>query len=93
MNLLFQLKRGFDSTQCGDPVIGLSLGNILEDHASTSHVLVLDELHGMIALLFGVGLEPLGKSRKSNVITVKVSSLRITKVSIKSNFSDYIALR
>merc|ERR1719184_108437 len=51
MNLLFQLKRGFDSTQCGDPVIGLSLGNILEDYASTSHVLVLDELHGMIAPL------------------------------------------
>ena len=88
MNLLFQLKRGFDSTQCRDPVIGLSLGNILEDNASTAHVLVLDELHGMIALLFGVCLKPLGKSRKGNVVTVKVSSLKIKKVSIKSDFFD-----
>ena len=88
MNLLFKLKRSFDSTQCRDPVIALSLGNILEDNASTSHVLVLDELHGMLTLLFGVCLKPLGKSRKGNVVTVKVSSLKITKLSIKSYLFD-----
>merc|ERR1712203_1195684 len=68
MNFLLQLQRGFDGTQCRDPVISLGLCNILEDNASTSHVLVLDELHGMVALFFRVGLEPLGKARKGNII-------------------------
>merc|ERR1712156_1115608 len=54
VNLLLEIERCLDGVEGRGPLVGLGLGDVLEDDTSAPHVLVLDELHGVIALLVGV---------------------------------------
>jgi len=74
VNLLLEVKRGFDSVDSRGPIVRLSLGDILEDNAATTPVLVADELHGVLAFLLRVLAEPLGESVQSHIIAIKVGS-------------------
>ena len=51
-------------------------GPHLKDDPSSSHVLVVDEFHGVVSLLCGVGAEPFGETRQGNVVTIKVGCLK-----------------
>jgi len=74
MDLLLQLEGSFHGGEGGSPLVCPGLGNVLEDDTPTSPVLVLDELHGVLAFLLGVLTEPLGEPVQCHVIAIKVSS-------------------
>ena len=48
----------------------------LKDDSSSSHVLVVDEFHGVVSLLYGVVAEPFGETRQGNVVTIEVGCLK-----------------
>jgi len=72
VDFLLEFERGLDGAECRVPVVCLGLGDVLEDDASAPHVLVLDELLGVLTLLVRVLPEPLGEPVQGNVVAVKV---------------------
>jgi len=74
VNLLLEIERCLDGVEGRGPLVGLGLSDVLEDDTSAPHVLVLDELHGVIALLVGVLTEPLGEAVQGHVVAVEVGS-------------------
>ena len=55
--------------------LGGGFVDILVDHAASTFVLVGHQLQGMLSFFFGVFVKLLGKAMKSDVVTIKKSSL------------------
>merc|ERR1719221_2009381 len=69
-----QLKGSLHGLQGSPPLHGGGLGDVLEDNSSSSSVLVLDELLGVVSLLVGVLLEEGVEAAVGDVIPVEVVS-------------------
>merc|ERR1712203_4447 len=67
-----QLKGSLHGLQGSPPLHGGGLGDVLEDNSSSSSVLVLDELLGVVSLLVGVLLEEGVEAAVGDVIPVEV---------------------
>merc|ERR1719232_2246099 len=74
VDLLLKFEGGLDGSEGGSPFVGPGLGNVLEDDTPTPHVLVVDELLGVLAFLIRVFAKALGESVQCNVIAIKVGS-------------------
>eukprot|EP00095_Tigriopus_kingsejongensis_P003045 maker-scaffold1052_size66809-snap-gene-0.14 protein:Tk03045 transcript:maker-scaffold1052_size66809-snap-gene-0.14-mRNA-1 annotation:"Spz3" len=68
---LLQSEGVLHGVQSTSPLGGGGLGDVMEDNLATSHVLVLDELVGVIMLLICVLAEELGKSLQGHVVSVE----------------------
>ena len=51
VDLLFEVEGGLNGLEGGSPFVVVGLGDVLEDDAASPHVLVLHELHGVLAFL------------------------------------------
>lgn len=76
---LLQLEAGLDGLQSRLPFLDRGLGHILEDHAASTLILILDQLHGVLTLLLGTLPEPLGEAMEGHVITVEKGGLKSRK--------------
>jgi hypothetical protein len=74
---LLQLQSILDGLERSSPLRLCRLVDVLEDDHPASHVLVLNELDGVVALLVGGSAEVLGKAWKSQVITVEECALKL----------------
>ena len=75
VDLLLQVQSELDGGQwSGEFVLGRAVDG-RQDNASTTQVLVLDELLGVLVLLLGGLLEELGEAFQGNIVTIVVSSL------------------
>jgi len=72
VDLLLELQSGGESRGKGAPFIIRWLGDVFENDASASHVLVFHELHGVLSLFFGCFEEVLLDVLESNVIAVEI---------------------
>jgi hypothetical protein len=59
---LFEVQSGLNGLKGGSPFILNGFDDVLQDNAASPHVLVLDELHGVLSFLDCVIAEDLGKS-------------------------------
>ncbi len=72
---LLQLQSGLDGLQSRGPFILVGLGYVLQDDLSTTLVLILHELHRVLALLVGILFEELEEAAKGLVFSVEEVSL------------------
>merc|ERR550534_414634 len=66
---LLQLQGSLHRVQSTSPFVLFRLGDVLQDNAAATSVLLFHELFGMFCFLGGCFLEVLGQSRKSDVVT------------------------
>jgi len=72
VNGLLQLQGGLDGLQSSPPLVRRRLEYLPEDYPSSAHVLVVDQLLGMLSLLMACLTEPLSKAKKSDVVPTEV---------------------
>ncbi len=75
VNSLLEDEAGLDGLESAVPLLDIGLGDILEQDPAAPHVLVLDQLLGVLPLLLGVLHEPLGEAEQGDVVALKVGTL------------------
>ena len=72
---LLQFKGAFNGLKSAGPLGLGGLGHVLEDNTPTTHVLVVDEGQGVVALLAAALLEELGETGHGLVVPVEERGL------------------
>lgn len=73
---LLVVQRKGHGVQTTSPILPTRLGNGLEQNPSSSHVLILQELLGLLPFLFGALQEKSGEMWQGNIIPVEVHAQR-----------------
>jgi hypothetical protein len=72
------------------PVFSHWLRDVLEDNTASTHVLVLDQLSGMLRFLLEQLMEKMGESRQSKIVSVEIGRLEKKKYTffVKCSFKN-----
>jgi len=82
---LLHLKSSLHGVDPRAPIVQTGFGDVLEDDATSSHVLVLHELPGMFPFLVGLLEEELVEPRESYVVPVEVvghREIHVTRIQL-----------
>ena len=80
---LLQLESGLDGLLGRGPLHLGRFGNVLEDDPPAAHVLIVDQLEGVLALLLRVLLEDLSETVSGHVIAGEMGVLLREKIKTK----------
>ena len=85
---LLEVQRVLGGVQGVTPLRLGGFLDVLEDHLAAAHVLVIDQLLGVLALLVGRFAEKLGKAWQGLIFAVKEGALKIRFFFINDFFFD-----